>query len=116
MLTIDPFLSRVSTKSYNCFDFVREIWSYWTGEDIADKLKGLQGAFKDRKPSASGMKAFTRIDEPINPCFIVLLRRPMTPHVGIYIDGEMLHLKQSGAVIEPLQIAKGYFKQIRFYK
>lgn len=116
MKSIDCFLARRKTKDYNCFDFVREVWLYWTGEDVANKLTGLTGRFKDRRPNISGVRAFTRIQEPINPCFIVLLRRPFVPHVGIYIDGEMLHLRDSGVVIEPLQIAKGHFSSIRFYK
>jgi hypothetical protein len=114
--SVDVFLDRMPSKEYNCFDFVREVWLYWFDEDVTDKLTGLQGAFADRKANVSGAKAFRRLSIPENPCFIILQRRFSVPHVGIYLDREMLHLKASGVTMEPLNIAKSYFTSIRFYR
>jgi|ERR1051326_843931 hypothetical protein len=116
MLSIDPFLDRMPSKTYNCLDFVREVWLYLMGEDVTDKLTGLAGEFAIRRANLSGVKAFKRLQQPIDPCFVVMQRFKYVPHCGIYLDGRVLHLKDSGVEFQPIEVAKSYFQIVRYYQ
>jgi hypothetical protein len=115
MKSIDPFLDRLPSKSYNCLDFVREVWLHLSGEDVTDKLTGLVGNFEQRKVTLAGVRGFKRLKEPVNPCFVVMQRFKYVPHCGIYIDGRILHLKDIGVEFQPLIVARAYFQTIRYY-
>lgn len=103
------------SKTYNCLDFVREVWLAMKEEDVTDKLTGLIGDFANRKANLSGVKAFKRLQEPINPCFVVMQRFKYVPHVGIYLNGRILHLKDTGVEFQPLIVAKSYYQTVRYY-
>lgn len=114
--SIDQFFNRTRTKTYNCLDFVREVWLAMTGEDITDRLVRLQGAFSERKATHTGMKGFTRLETPVSPCFVVMQCRGFEPHVGIYLDRRIFHLGGRGVEYQPLEVARVYFRQIRYYR
>lgn len=114
-LSIDNFLDRMPGPAYNCLDFVREVWKYLTGEDVTDKLTGLIGDFDKRKANLSGVKAFKRLQQPVDPCFVVMQRFKYVPHCGIYLDGRILHLKDNGVEFQPLIVAQSYFQIVRYY-
>lgn len=114
--SIDAFLDRVPSADYNCIDFVQEVWLYLTGENVKEKLTGLIGDFSSRKVTISGVRAFKRLPEPIEPCFIVMQRPKTVPHCGICLERRILHLTESGVQFQPLNVAKGPFKIIRYYR
>jgi hypothetical protein len=115
-MTLDQFLDRMPSQTYNCFDFTREVWAFLTGVDLTAALKQMQGDFSKRKGTASGRRAHTRLAAPVTPCVVFMQRRRMRPHVGIWIDGRVIHLKSTGVEFQPLDIAKGYFKWVSFYQ
>jgi hypothetical protein len=114
--SIDTFLDRVPTGSYNCLDFVREVWLAMTGEDVTQRLTRLTGVFRQRRATITGVRGFRRLEQPVSPCFVVMQRRGFDPHVGIYLDRRVLHLHPRGAEFQPLCVAQAYFKTIRFYQ
>lgn len=116
MMSIDSFLDRIPSKTYNCLDFTREVWSALTGEDITDRLHRLVGAFADRKLTAQGMKGFTRLETPISPCLVVMQRKGFDPHLGIFLDRRVLHLHSRGVEFQPLVVARAYFKTVKYYR
>jgi len=113
--SIDKFFNRVSTRKYNCLDFVREVWADMTGVDIAEALPGLQGDFSHRKGSLSGRKTFRRLESPVSPCIAVFQRRGDTPHLGIFYLGRILHLHERGVEFQPVCVAKAYYTKVRYY-
>lgn len=114
--SIDSFLDRRYTKTYNCLDFVREVWLAMTGEDVTEKLTRLTGAFSQRRATVTGVRAFTRLEEPVSPCLVVMQRKGFDPHIGIFLDQRILHLHRRGVEFQPLCVARAYFKTIRYYK
>ena len=114
--SIDQYLDRNQTANYNCLDFVREVWLDMFAIDVTDRLKGLVGAFANRRANLSGVKSFKRIFQPENPCFVVMQRFKYVPHCGIYLDGRILHLKPTGVEFQPLVVARAYFTSIRWYE
>lgn len=116
MKSIDQFLGRQPKPGYNCLDFVREVWRDGLGrEDVCQTLTGLQGAFAGRRANISGVKSFRRLKGPANPCFVVMQRFRCVPHVGIWLDGRILHLTDKGVQFQPLIVARAYFTGIRYY-
>lgn len=87
-----------------------------TGQDITAKLTGLVGAFANRKATVSGVKGFKRLLEPQSPCFIVMQRFRFVPHLGIFLDGRILHLTNRGVQFQPLIVARAYYTNIRYYQ
>lgn len=87
-----------------------------TGEDVTAKLTGLLGDFSDRKATISGLKGFRRLLEPVNPCFVVFQCKGFEPHIGICLDGRILHLGARGVEFQPLSVAKVYFRTVKYYR
>lgn len=116
MTSIDVFLDRVPRKGYNCLDFVREVWLYLYREDVTAKLTKLVGDFVNRKVTVSGVKGFKRLQQPESPCFVVMQRSRCVPHVGIYLDGRILHLGSKGVEFAMPIVARRYFTQLRYYR
>src|SRR5579862_2384945 len=111
--SVDPFLDRVPSRYYNCLDFAREVWLAMTGEDITERMTRLIGDFSQRRATHSGMKGFTRLDGPVDPCFVVMQCRGVDPHIGIFHKNRILHLAQRGAEFQPLQVVKLMFRSVK---
>lgn len=62
------------------------------------------------------MRGIKRLKSPVSPCFVLMQRSQTIPHIGVYWKGRVLHLNDKGAQYQPLNIARGYFPLIRFYK
>jgi hypothetical protein len=116
MLLIDSFLDRRPGPKYNCFDLVSEAWLALTGECITDRFPRLQGAFVDRKMTHTGLRSAERLKTPVTPCVAIFQRPRTVPHVGIWIDGRILHLNESGAEFTLPEIAKRYYRTVRYYR
>lgn len=116
MIGVDRFLDRIPSKDYNCMDFVREVWLAIKGTDIASSLTWLSARFKDRKSTVSGARGFERLKSPCTPCIVFMQRRFLVPHVGIWIDGRVLHLKDNGVQFQPLNVACGYYNRLSYYR
>lgn len=116
MPSIDPLLDRMEHSNYNCFDFVREAWQFLTGEDIAGRVQGLLGAVAHRRARVSDLKGFTRLKVPVSPCFAMFQRYKFDPHLGIFLDGKILHLTNKGVQFMPIEVARQYYLGVKYYQ
>jgi hypothetical protein len=118
MLSIDPFLDRVRKTNYNCLDFSREVWLAMFGEDIRQRLDKLCAGVRSDggRIMLSGLRGFTRLELPESPCFVVMQRSKVQPHIGLFIRGRILHLADKGVEYQPLTVARRYFTKIGFYR
>lgn len=116
--SIDYLLDRQQGPEYNCLDFVREAWLHLTDgrHDITKKLTRLTGAFSGRKTTVSGVKSFRKLSGPKSPCLVVMQRFKFIPHIGLYLDGRILHLTDRGVQFQPLIVARQYFLEIKYYE
>jgi len=93
-MSIDKYLSRVHNKaSYNCAHFVCEVWEDMHGKDSLSALRGFLCAQENREVVLSELKKIELLEKPVNNC-IVLFQRSNDAHVGILIDGKVLHLPE----------------------
>lgn len=109
-------LKQHNMVTYNCWDFIREVWEDLTAQDIGYRTpKGASR--KDMKHKFAREEAeFQRIDELQNPCIVLFTRKNALPHVGVYLNGGVLHLPEHNtAKYEPIDIVGLGFKETRYY-
>lgn len=116
MPSVDPYLARrYDRRRYDCLHFAADVWRDTTGEDLRERLDGLLGAPADRHVTARHLHAFRRLASPAEPC-LVLFQRPRTPpHIGVFLRGRVLHLREQGAVHQPLELAAHGFTSVRCF-
>lgn len=115
--SVDSFLDRTyDDKNYNCLHFVAEGWFDLTGVDILDALQSLIGAFAERRVTKEGVRAFARLNGPESPCLVVMRRPRTTPHVGIFLRDNVLHIQRCGVQFMPIRVAAFGFKSVQYYK
>lgn len=108
--------ARQRPNEYNCFDFTRDVWLDLTGEDIGDRLQILHRAIPDRRATKADIAAFNRLDGPQSPSLVMMRRPRAVPHIGVFLRGRILHLRQRGAVFEPPFYATLGFKTVGYYR
>lgn len=112
-MNIDQFLDReYDCESYNCGHFVVEVYKELTGID----LKNICSAFLSSNLEwySKELKFRTRLDKPVSPCLAMIKGNWQIPHVGIYIDGKILHLNDQGSSLDPLEVFHN--QRIIYYK
>jgi hypothetical protein len=113
---IDKFLDRMPSKDYNCLDFVREVWLEIVGTDLKEQLDKMCFSVSCESISLASLHHFTRYSKPVNPCFVVMQRLRLSPHIGIFYNGRILHMTEQGVEYQPIQVAKRYFTKIGYYR
>jgi hypothetical protein len=101
---VDKYLNRnYDFNRYNCGHFVADIWKDLTGEDISiicdSFLEGKLESFRQKRQDRERLA-----NPPDNGVCVVLMRNSSNDiHAGVWIDGQILHLTESGAKYEPLE-------------
>lgn len=116
-MNFDAFHNRrYDLRSYNCAHFVSEVWEHLTNESIAHKLTGFLRPVKERFVPVSIRHIFKRLERPCTPCIVLMQRRRTPPHVGIYLNGKIFHIKQEGVQLQPIEVVTYGYTSVRFYK
>jgi hypothetical protein len=118
MPSIDPLLSRTPMAAYNCLGFVAEAWEHLVGGlDVMERLHALNAGIHAENGHVvlSTVRGFRKLAKPESPCFVVMQRNKTQPHIGVFYNGRILHMKENGVEYRPLQVAQRYFTKIGFY-
>lgn len=115
---IDEFLSKqYNAKNYNCMHFACDVWLALTGSSLTGNFEGmLSGELNSRKFTRSHRLGFIRLQSAESPCLVLFQQPRDVPHVGVFYNGRVLHLRQAGAIYQPLDMASLTFDTVRFYK
>lgn len=119
MPSVDPLLSKTRTPGYDCLDFAIEAWEHLVGDTgVMARLHALSDGIhaEDGRVSLSAVRGFEKLESPSSPCFVVMQRTRTQPHIGIYHNGRVLHLKENGVEYQPIAVARRYFTKIGFYR
>ena len=114
-MSIDDFLDEQydATKN-NCGHFVVKVWKYLTNKNISGTCAAfMSGDLSDYK--AQRKKELTHIREPVSPCVVMMQSPHSETHVGIYVFGKVLHLREEGVKYEPLKMLEPYWR-MSYYK
>lgn len=116
-MNLDRFYDRTyNERTYNCAHFVVEVWQALKGEDLSEKLTGFMTSKDKRVVNPKIRFGFTRLKEPESPCLIVMHKHRQGSHVGIYLNGKILHIGESGVQHVPIGLATFGFDRYGFYK
>lgn len=96
-------------NKYCCEHFLIDAYKHYRQMDLSPKLL-TRGFF-----CAQNLRQFVPVIEP-SQYTIVLFRDKNKAHVGLWIDGRILHLEPHGVVWQPLDYIKRDFDRVVFYE
>lgn len=103
---------RYHFTDYNCFHFARDVYLDIVGIDIEQLF--VQDLFKIA-PEARHLTRLLR--SPVSPCLVLFSRPALAQtHIGVWLDGNVLHLSEHGARFEPLHDAKLGFLKCTYFQ
>ena len=100
---------KYDADKYCCEHFLIDAYKHYTGIDISNKLL-TSGFF-----CASNLRQFAPVTEPRQHT-IVLFRDKGKAHVGLWLDGRVLHLEPHGVVWQSLNIVMQGFERVAYYE
>lgn len=116
-MSFDHLMGRVyDIDHYNCAHFVCEAWQHETGRDLAHRMQGFLRRVSDKEFLRSDIQQFIKIEKPLSPCLVVFHLAGVSPHIGLFVRGKVLHLDECGAKFQPLDIVKIDFQRVSFYQ
>lgn len=116
-MSIDEFFHKCyNRQSYNCAHFVCDVWKRVTGASIDHTLEGFLHPPSARRADPALRRAFVRLGQPVSPCIVLMQRAKSAPHVGVYLNGRVLHIHEHGVEFQPVDVASRGFDRVRFYK
>ncbi len=115
--SVEKFLLKeYDAQRYNCWHFACEVWSAITGQIYnaapIDKLDN-PSYLHERALQMAGQ--FVTLPQPRDPCFVLMRRQRLTPHVGIYIKGNILHLNERGAFYAAADHVTAIFPTVTYH-
>jgi len=115
-MNLDRFFDRVyNDAKYNCAHFVCEVWKELNNQDISEALTWAKTGRSLRVMDAHRLGQFERILAPVSPCLALFQANQGASHVGIWLDGKILHLAQNGVEWTYLETVMIGFRNVRFY-
>lgn len=99
---------------YNCLHFACSVYRDITGIDLSADVTELCQSRSQRHVCPDKLSHFVLIDMPIEPC-IAVLRSPVSVHCGVYINGAIVHLDESGIKSQPPHIAQYHYQSVKYY-
>lgn len=116
MINTDKYLLKIfDIENYNCWDFIRDIWLELTRVDIGKRTPVNISKRSIKENFETGELEFKKISSPVSPCIVLFKNDKLTPHVGVFLNNKVLHLKNNGPRYEDLTIASIGFNNIGFY-
>jgi hypothetical protein len=116
IFTIDSYLHKqFNDRSYNCFDFVREVWKDLTGKDLGCQTPSVHSVDTYTIQALSVAESLKKHDAPVDPCIVLMLRKRLEPHIGIYDRGRVLHLNRQGAQYADFGHVTAPYTTVQFY-
>lgn len=100
---------KYNTDKYCCEHFLIDAYKHYTGIDISNRLL-TSGFF-----NASNLRQFVPVISPTQHT-IVLFRDKGKAHVGLWLDGRVLHLEPHGVVWQSINIVMQGFERVTYYE
>jgi hypothetical protein len=116
-MTLDALMSgaEYDPGEYNCSHLVVDAWRIFTWRDIAGVMETFMCDASWRKAPASLRRHFRLMERPKTPCIALLKRSRSAPHVGIYVNGSVLHITTRGVECMPAHMVAAAFDRVHYY-
>lgn len=117
MINVDKYFNRnFDLATYNCWDFLREVWLDLTGNDVGKRTPQPPTALAMRRKFIKEQSDFKEIDAPKEPCIVLMCRVKTTPHVGVFLRNKVLSISERGVTFVPIAVATHGFTDIRYFE
>ncbi len=114
-MNLNGFLGRrYDLECYNCWDLARDVWLHLTGDDIGNRTPDIPTSSNISKAISVQRSDFEQIDMPASPCLVLMRGKGKPPHIGVFYQGNVMHIKEAGVQYEPLCNLK--YENMSFYK
>ena len=114
-MNLDKYKSvKYHDNDYNCLHFAVDFYRDLTGRDMGLYVNELMTGRDKRTINPSKLKEFKQISTPIAPCLAIM--RGGEVHAGIYTDGLIIHLTNTGINAPPPHIARLRHGTITYYR
>lgn len=112
----DLLLKRFDIRKYNCWDLTREVWLRLTGQDLGtpELMHYTAPEFNDVVDAWDGAR-YREIVGPVSPCIVLMQRPRHMPHVGVFYQGRVIHIRRAGVQYQPIEVTSLGFTNIRYY-
>lgn len=109
-MNLDKFFTRRRGPNYTCYNLACEVWEHLTGRDISRAVEQIG------KRATGELKMFRRLERPVSPCLALFQGMGHFTHVGVFIDGRVLHLGSEGVMCVPVSTLLCFgFKTVKYY-
>jgi hypothetical protein len=118
MICFEKFLSKqYSANTYNCWDFALDVWADLQGRTIPHAATNAEEPASQLHQLAllTAHKDFVALPAPVSPCFVLMQRQRMAPHIGVYINGKVLHMNSRGPCYDDLHHVTVPFPTVTFH-
>lgn len=112
------FDRKYDEDNYNCVHFVHEAGMDLYGKERIESLKPFMCSVKDRKFLPSKIKLLNPIPLPVDGCIVAFhpIDKRDSPHVGLYRQGRVLHLRETGVAWMTINAIKIQgFNRVSYY-
>jgi hypothetical protein len=92
--------------------FTADIWLELTGIDIRVKVEYIL----NNKFKSEHLDNIEKLNLPVTPCIALMKRLRSTPHMGVFINGSIIHLTEIGVECLPVNTAMRGFNHIRYFR
>lgn len=117
MFCINPYLDKqFKDRTYNCYDFVREVWRDLTGVDLGVQTPEVKSVQTYTDKTLFVANQLTELPAIEDPCIVLMLRKRHIPHIGVYVSGRILHLSKTGSQYGNFHTVTASFPTVKFYK
>lgn len=100
--------------NYNCLHFAVDIYRDLTEQDMGLFVSELMTGKDKRQINVTKLKEFSELPQPIAPCLAIM--RGAEVHAGIYHNGVIIHLTDSGIHAQPPHLAELQHGRIKYYR
>lgn len=114
---VDKYLAKsFDLAHYNCWHLLREVWLELTGVDLGDRTPERITTNSLMRRFDTDVPTFQELAAPEDPSMVLMLRRGVIPHVGVYLRGRVLQMTSTGAsYMLPEQACLG-FDRVRYFR
>jgi hypothetical protein len=112
-MNLDHYLSKQFSPAYNCWNFACDVWKDVTGQDISSRIPKHTSVRDLVQDHASRL---TPLVEPESPCLVMMQSNRKIPHIGVFVNGSVLHMNEKGAFRQPLSRASIGYHTLNFYR
>lgn len=113
---VEPYMGKAfDAKHYNCWHFVREAWKDLTSLDLGDQVPEHRSPQTYTEQALKVANTMIRLDKPVSPCLVLMQRKRIEPHVGIFYQNKVLHLNINGVEYRALDQVTAKYPQVSFY-